>query len=133
MDPHWQRIEQIFNAAVELPKADLEAFVERACGCDQDLRREVESLLSHDDTSDPLVEVAVAAAASEDGPLVGVPTEWGPTPGTLAAVQLGPYRLVREISSGGMGVLYEAIREDQFQKKGALKIVKRGMETASIV
>jgi non-specific serine/threonine protein kinase/serine/threonine-protein kinase len=133
MDPRWQRIEQIFNAAVELPKAEHEAFLERACAGDQDLRREVESLLSHDDPGGAFVEVAVAAAAIEDSPLPGVAMEGGLTPGTPARVQIGPYRIVREIGSGGMGVLYEAIREDQFQKRVALKIVKRGMDTASIV
>jgi eukaryotic-like serine/threonine-protein kinase len=132
-DPRRQRIEQIFNAAVELPQADREALLERACSGDQDLRRQVESLLSRDDSSETLQEDGVSAAGLEDSPLSDIPTETILTPSTPTPQQIGPYRIIRKIGFGGMGVLYEAIREDQFQKRVALKIVKRGMDTASIV
>jgi serine/threonine protein kinase len=48
--------------------------------------------------------------------------------------RVGSYRLVREIGQGGMGTVYLAVRDDDaFHKRVALKILKRGMDTDSIV
>ena len=48
--------------------------------------------------------------------------------------RLGPYRLIREIGQGGMGTVYLGVRaDDAFQKRVAIKVLKRGMDTESIV
>ena len=48
--------------------------------------------------------------------------------------QVGPYRLIREIGRGGMGTVYLAMRSDDvFQKRVAIKILKRGTDTDAIV
>ena len=48
--------------------------------------------------------------------------------------RIGPYTLIREIGSGGMGTVYLAVRnDDAFRKRVALKVLKRGMDTDSIV
>ncbi len=48
--------------------------------------------------------------------------------------RIGAYRLVRELGQGGMGAVYLAMRDDDvFHKRVALKILKRGMDTESIV
>ena len=48
--------------------------------------------------------------------------------------RLGPYRLIREIGHGGMGTVYLGVRaDDAFQKRVAIKVLKRGMDTDSIV
>jgi serine/threonine protein kinase/tetratricopeptide (TPR) repeat protein len=48
--------------------------------------------------------------------------------------RVGPYRLVREIGRGGMGAVYLAVRDDDaFQKRVAIKVLKRGMDTDAIV
>ena len=48
--------------------------------------------------------------------------------------RLGPYRLIREIGHGGMGTVYLGVRDDDaFQKRVAIKVLKRGMDTESIV
>lgn len=66
---------------------------------------------------------ALASGSPSDLPAGGPPAE-----------QAGPYRLVREIGRGGMGVVYLAERADgQFRKKLALKLVKRGMDTDEIL
>ena len=47
---------------------------------------------------------------------------------------MGPYRLVRRIGRGGMGTVYLAIRDDEaFQRRVAVKVLKRGMDTDAIV
>jgi len=48
--------------------------------------------------------------------------------------RIGPYKLIREIGRGGMGTVYLAVRaDDEFQKRVAIKIVKRGMDSDAIV
>ncbi|MEZ5290812.1 MAG: protein kinase [Vicinamibacterales bacterium] len=48
--------------------------------------------------------------------------------------RVGAYRLVRELGQGGMGTVHLAVRDDDaFQKRVALKILKRGMDTEAIV
>jgi serine/threonine protein kinase len=52
----------------------------------------------------------------------------------LLGERLGIYRIIREIGRGGMGSVYLASRDDaEFQKEVALKIVKRGMDTAEVL
>ena len=47
---------------------------------------------------------------------------------------VGPYRLIREIGHGGMGTVYLGVRDDDaFQKRVAIKVLKRGMDTDAIV
>jgi eukaryotic-like serine/threonine-protein kinase len=133
MDARWQRLEEIFDAAAELSEPERAALLDRACAGDEDLRREVESLLAHDLAGDRFIEAAVAAAVPETLTMPGTSpqtaiSDGGPLPG-----RIGPYRIVREIGSGGMGLVYEGIREDEFKKRVALKIIKRGMDTASVV
>jgi eukaryotic-like serine/threonine-protein kinase len=128
MSPDWQHIEEIFAAAEGLSE-DRAAFLDRACGGDQDLRHEVESLLSHAASREPLLEAGVVGAPA----LEDASTEGSPGERARSGMQIGAYRIVREIGSGGMGLVYEAIREDHFQKRVALKVIKRGMDTGSIV
>ena len=52
----------------------------------------------------------------------------------IDGLRIGPYRLVRELGRGGMGTVYLAVRsDDAFQKRVALKVLKRGMDTDAIV
>jgi non-specific serine/threonine protein kinase/serine/threonine-protein kinase len=54
--------------------------------------------------------------------------------GSAEEVRIGPYRLIREIGRGGMGTVLLAVRsDDAFQKRVAIKILKRGMDTEAIV
>ncbi|HET9264211.1 MAG TPA: protein kinase [Vicinamibacterales bacterium] len=51
----------------------------------------------------------------------------------VAGPHIGPYTLIREIGSGGMGTVYLAVRNDEFRQRVALKVLKRGMDTDTIV
>jgi serine/threonine protein kinase/tetratricopeptide (TPR) repeat protein len=119
----WDRVQQIFLEAVDLPPADRAAFLDRACAGDAALRAEVESLL-HADVADstPLHgaigrEVAsMLDAASLDG------------------ARVGAYRILSEIGRGGMGSVYLAERDDdQYRKLVAIKVVRRGMDTDEVL
>ena len=49
-------------------------------------------------------------------------------------MRVGAYRLIRELGRGGMGAVYLGVRDDDaFQKRVAVKVLKRGMDTDAIV
>jgi eukaryotic-like serine/threonine-protein kinase len=117
--PSWERVKAVFQRAVEVPPAERAALLDRACEGDGELRREVDSLLAeHDEDGGPLqtsVFGSVADAIVED---------------ELEGQRVGPYRIVERIGSGGMGTVYRAVRaDDAFEKRVAIKVIKRGMDT----
>ena len=56
-----------------------------------------------------------------------------PSAGTKTPDRIGPYRILREIGEGGMGVVYEAEQEKPVRRKVALKLIKWGMDTKAVV
>jgi serine/threonine protein kinase/tetratricopeptide (TPR) repeat protein len=108
----WQRLEGLFAAAVELPEDGRAAFVERETGADPELRRQLEALLESDAGAADRIFRAVGDAARA----AAAPADW-------TGRRFGPYRLVREIGRGGMGLVFEAVRDDdEYRKTVAVKI-----------
>jgi len=119
----WQRVQTLFLDSVDLPVDERIRYLDTACGGDDELRHEIESLLATDEDSGAIIETVVRAEASTlfDAQV-------------LIGERLGIYRIIREIGRGGMGSVYLALRDDQeFHKEVALKIVKRGMDTADVL
>lgn len=121
MDPErWRRIEKLFRAAADRPAADRDAYLLQHCAGDEDLRREVISLLALD-TSEDFIRKPIASAALS---FSAKPKE------NLTGERIGPYRIIRLIGRGGMGDVYEAERDDaQFQRQVAIKFIKHGTAT----
>ena len=118
----WQRLEDLFHAALELPPEQRTAAVAAACGDDVELLRDVQRLLQADAHASAFVEGA--AAGVQRAAAMMVPE------GTL----IGPYRIVRELGRGGMGTVYLAERADtQFEMRVAIKVIKRGMDTDAVL
>jgi serine/threonine protein kinase len=119
----WTQIETLFLEATELPASHRESFVQSRCGDDSRIRDEVLSLLGFCDKDSPELLAAISAGAAtfiKDDPLTGL--------------ALGPYRIERELGCGGMAVVYLASRTDgQFQKHVAIKLIKRGMDSAAVI
>ena len=121
MDPkRWQRVEEIFGAALEQPPAARAHAVAEACGDDDELRREVLSLIeSADSAGDYFSQLAsragVAPAAAIDA-------------NRFVGRTVGSYRIVRPLGTGGMGMVFLAARDDrQFEKDVALKLLPMGL------
>ncbi|NNF58543.1 MAG: serine/threonine protein kinase [Rhodothermaceae bacterium] len=121
----WHQVKAIFEQVVERPSAERMAYLASACGEDERLREEVESLLAAHDDETPFLSEPVA------------PMAWGLLEQPEAMQQgmrLGPYRLVRELGHGGMGLVYLAERADgQFEQQVAVKLVRQGHMRSDLV
>src|SRR5216684_1770179 len=94
----WGKIESIFHKALEAEESRRAAVLEESCAGDEDLRREVESLLAHHTEAGSFIETpAFADADASLNPKSG-----------LAETVIGHYRVLGKIGGGGMGVVYEA-------------------------
>lgn len=126
----WQRVQELFEQALARPPADRAAFLIEACGDDNDVRSEVESLLDHDEKAPPSF---LSPAQLEDGDSAGGAGEahgassntGGSAPPVKARLpeMIGPYKIIRRIGAGGMGVVYEAEQRHP-RRPVALKVVR---------
>jgi serine/threonine-protein kinase len=122
----YRQVKEIFAAAVECEAAERTDFLARACASDEELRMEVESLLAHDEPAEDFIEESAFEVAAR----LLADDEAQP----LKEGRIGPYKVVREIGRGGMGVVYLAARDDDhFRKEVAIKLIKRGMDTDAVV
>jgi serine/threonine protein kinase len=127
MDPaRYQRVKEIVASLLDVEPAVRARQLTLLCGDDNELRRDAESLLAAGDEAGDFLD---DPACSYTNAAAGV-VESIPPPDDR---RIGPYRLVREIGAGGMGVVYEAVRDDEFWKRVAIKVVKPGMDSALIL
>ncbi len=132
----WQKIEEIFEIAVELPEPEREKYLREVCGGDDELRREIELLISADSKAEEFIEQPPLGSNTLANLIPGDFDETIETsvPPHFLGRRIGAYRLVREIGRGGMGAVFLARRDDaEFKKSVAIKLIKRGMDTDFIL
>ena len=118
----WDRVKEVFTSALEKSPSERADFLRQACGSDDSLRAEVESLLSCYSHADSCLE---------DSPAVNL---FSTLSSVMAGKRLGPYRIIRESGHGGMAVVYLAERADQqYQKRVAIKMVQPGINSEEIL
>jgi len=115
----FHRIGRIFDAALELPPASRAAFIDENAADEPELAAEVRRLLaSHERSKDFLAAPALGLFDEGAQLLPGAPP---------APEQVGPFRVVRTLGRGGMGVVYLGERDDgQFRQRVALKLIRHG-------
>jgi serine/threonine protein kinase/tetratricopeptide (TPR) repeat protein len=119
---------EVFNAALELPAVERAAYLHEACAGDAALRRRVEELLR---------------ASEQAGAFLESPAQVPPRPGGTIRLELTPtekpgdrigrYKLLQQIGEGGCGVVYMAEQEEPVSRRVALKVIKLGMDTKSVI
>jgi len=120
-----KKIEEIFHAALEINPENRAAFLEKHCKDDDGLRKEVSALLtSHEQAGTfletPNLPLLISDLRDTSDPMLGK--------------QIGAYRIERCIAEGGMGKVYLGIRDDEtFKQQVAIKLIKRGMDTAEVL
>lgn len=115
----WERVEELFAEAVALPPALQGAFVERAAGADEVLRRELLSLLAAHQAQDSFLD-----QAQPDRSLSALPPR--PRAELVGGTRLGPWQLDVLIGRGGAGEVYTAHRADgAFEQRVAIKVLRR--------
>src|SRR6266404_8135569 len=112
----------LFTEAVQLPAEQRSAFLEAACGGDADLRASVEALLQAHMQSGEFLEQAPAEVKAQA-------RVSGEKPGDC----VGRYKLLQQIGEGGCGVVFMAEQEEPVRRKVAIKIVKPGMDTKTVI
>jgi serine/threonine protein kinase len=108
----FELLRRLFEAALQVPGPQRENWVVAACGTDALLAAQLRELLRR---NEPTTAVSTPPAAPK-------------------ARFIGPYRLLRELGQGGMGIVYLALRDDgAFQKQVALKLLLRDQVTPDFV
>jgi non-specific serine/threonine protein kinase/serine/threonine-protein kinase len=122
----WQRVEEIFQTALDCAPQQRAAWLDEACGLDLELRCEVDSLLAaHDSGDGNFTQPAAFAEALKVLEQRSAESQ--------AGRRIGPYRVIRELGRGGMSRVYLAARADQaFEKQVAIKVVERGLDTEEV-
>ena len=116
----------MFEQVRELSESERPAFLTKTCDGDEELRREVESLLASEAKAGEFIDRRSLFFSAETLPETGVSVPTGQL--------IGHYRVLREIGRGGMGAVYLAERADrQYEKQVAIKLIKRGMDTDSVL
>ena len=123
----WQQIRSVYEQVLALDPSQRSEQLADVAARDPQLRQEVESMLSYEERADSKFLNVPAAA------LLQFNLPEGPA-GSRVGRRIGVYQIIEEIGQGGMGEVYRAARADgQFEKQVAVKLVRRGYDSNTIL
>ena len=121
-----QRQLEIFSAALDYPPGPKrDEFVAEACGGGETLRRYVQALLAGHEKAGTFLDKAAGPVGPGGTHLVPITEKPGD--------KIGRYKLLQQIGEGGCGVVYMAEQEEPVRRRVALKVIRLGMDTKSVV
>ena len=106
----YNRINELFDAALDLPAPERPSFLASACPDNPSLLEQVTQLL----------------ATHERAANFLAPSDTAPT-------AIGPYKIQRVLGEGGMGTVYLATQSEPIRRDVALKIIKPGMGSKAVI
>src|SRR5262249_13955165 len=113
----------LFAAALELPAEDRAGYLTREGGDDHALKARVEALLRSDSEAGNFMEQPPGDIPAANAHVIG----------EKVGDHIGRYNLIEQIGEGGYGVVFMAEQEEPFYRRVALKIIKPGMDTKSVI
>lgn len=110
----FKKVEEIYHSILKMPPEKRELFLRESCGGDEELRREIESLLSYENTFASIIDTPPESLAAEifseskNSPVVGN--------------QINQYKIISLLGKGGMGAVYLAF-DSKLERKVAIKFL----------
>ena len=126
-EPRWEDVKLLYEALVA---ADVTDRLDRLRALDPALRDALRSLLASGEERPAARRTPERPPAAPADVLPTLPAHHetsGPPD------RVGPYRIIRVVGEGGMGIVYEAEQEAPVRRRVALKLIKWGMDTASVI
>ena len=111
----WREIESLYHSASERRPEERRKYLEAACGGDEGLLREVESLLANEELAAHFLETN---AQFDQGQTAKKKV--------LGGVEIGPYVVVEFLEAGGMGEVYKA-RDPRLNRLVAIKFLPHAL------
>ncbi len=118
--------ETIFSSALRQKPVERAAYLDQFCGTDVALRQRVEALLDAYVPAEHYLEAPAAPTLLLTG-TVPIPLA------EKAGDRIGHYKLLQQIGEGGCGVVYMAEQEQPVRRRVAVKVIKLGMDTKSVI
>jgi serine/threonine protein kinase/tetratricopeptide (TPR) repeat protein len=119
--------EEIFEACLARPVEERAAYLEQVCAGDAVLRHRIEELLHSHRLAESFLEKPPVSLGARHTIKIEPPlTE-------TVGDRIGHYKLLQQIGEGGCGVVYMAEQEEPVRRQVALKVIKLGMDTKSVI
>src|SRR5687767_7474062 len=115
MPESWKQIKEIFDAATEMRPEERAGYLDRVCYGNDDVRVEVDSLLSSFEKAGGFLESPAIGALAEE--VASLPEGW----------VIDHYRVIKQIGAGGMGEVYLA-RDTKLDRPVAIKLLNKKFE-----
>jgi len=123
---HWDAVKALFSAALELPREDRAAYLALEAGDNPALIAEVQSLLDSHEQPGPFLETVTHEFRSQAFAVSS-------TALSRIGERIGAYRIVGVLGTGGMGDVFEAVRDDdQYRAEVAIKLMRADVRSSLI-